>query len=281
MKYLFLILTLSLRFYASNGDGSLGPRSAALGHSSLCLADVWSTRNNQGNLGYIRKSEAGAYYENRFFIKELSQSGFAMAAPVKKGTFGLCYSLLGYKLYRQTHVTASYGIKLTEAVSVGVGIDFLSTKIADIYGQTQTFTGSIGITAKVLPQLTISSHIYNPFRSSLASYNNEKIPTIIKFGAQYIFSKKVFIVAEAEKISAKKINIKAGIEYNPSPLFFLRAGGSSYPTQASFGIGINYHGLKIDMSSSYHSILGISPQIGLCYAFGKDKTKPINTPDSN
>jgi hypothetical protein len=50
-------------------------------------------------------------------------------------------------------------------------------------------------------------------------------------------------------------------------------GGASYPTQASFGVGVNYNGLKIDMSSSYHSVLGFSPQIGLIYAFGKDKSK--------
>ena len=101
------------------------------------------------------------------------------------------------------------------------------------------------------------------------------VPTIFKFGAQYIFSPKVFIVAEAEKTSAQKINIKGGIEYNPSSLIYIRVGGASYPTQASFGVGVNYNGLKIDMSSAYHSVLGLSPQIGLSYAFGKDKSKAI------
>ena len=83
---------------------------------------------------------------------------------------------------------------------------------------------------------------------------------------------KVFIVAEAEKTSGKKINVKGGIEYTPSSLIYLRVGGSSYPSQAAFGVGVNYNGLKIDLSSSYHSILGLSPQIGLSYSFGKDKT---------
>ena len=58
----------------------------------------------------------------------------------------------------------------------------------------------------------------------------------------------------------------------PASIVYLSAGASSYPTQASFGVGVNYNGLKIDMSSMYHSVLGFSPQIGLSYAFGKRKT---------
>lgn len=273
---LFLIIT-PISLFSSNGDGPIGPRSAALGHASSCLFDVWSTRNNQGSLGFVRKAEVGAFYENRFFVKELTQTGFAAAIPIKKGTFGLSYSNLGYKLYRESQTTLSYGMKLSENISAGIGFDFLSTKIGDIYGQANAFTGSIGLTAKILPQIVVSTHVYNPFRAKITNYNNEKIPTIFKFGAQYIFSKKVFLVAEAEKTSAQKLNIKGGIEYNPSELIYIRVGGSSYPTQAAFGIGVNYHGLKIDMSTSYHTILGLSPQIGLSYAFGKDKSKTIKT----
>ena len=274
---LFTLIILPTFLFSSNGDGPIGARSAALGHASSCLFDVWSARNNQGSLGFVRKTEVAAFYENRFFVKELSQSGFAVAAPIKKGTFGLSYSSLGYNLYRESQATLSYGMKLNENVSAGIGIDYLNTKIADIYGQAHAVTGSVGLTAKILPQMVISTHLYNPFRAKITNYNNEKVPTIFKFGAQYIFSKKVFLVAEAEKISAQKINIKGGIEYNPSSIVYLRVGGSSYPTQAAFGIGVNYNGLKIDMSTAYHNVLGFSPQIGLSYAFGKDKTKKINT----
>ncbi len=275
-NYILSFILLPISLVSSNGEGPIGPRSASLGHASSCLYDVWSTRNNQGSLGFVRQNEVGAFYENRFLVKELTQSGFAAAIPVKKGTFGISYSSLGYKLYRESQATLSYGMKLSENISAGIAFDYLNTKIADIYGQANAFTGSVGLTAKLLPQVVVSTHIYNPFRAKITNYNNEKVPTIYKFGAQYIFSPKVFLVAEAEKTSAQKINIKGGIEYKPSSLVYIRAGGSSFPTQAAFGIGVNYNGLKIDMSSSYHSILGLSPQIGLSYAFGKDRSKTSN-----
>ncbi len=276
-KILLSIILMPFSLLASNGDGPIGPRSAALGHASSCLYDVWSTRNNQGSLGFVRQTEVGAFYENRFFVKELTQSGFAAALPIKKGTFGFSYSSLGYKLYRESQASLSYAMLLGENISAGVAFDYLNTKIADIYGQANAFTGSVGLTAKLIPQVTVSAHVYNPFRVKITDYNNEKVPTIFKFGAQYIFSKKVFLVAEAEKTSAQKVNIKGGIEYNPSSLVYIRVGGASYPTQAAFGVGVNYNGLKIDVSSMYHSVLGLSPQIGLSYAFGKVKSTKRNS----
>ena len=279
MKVVLLVVFffLSIIINASNGDGSIGARSSALAHASSTLFDAWSARNNQGSLAFVRKAEMGAFYENRFFVKELSQSGFAVALPIKRGTFGLTYSTMGYKLYRESQASLAYSIKLNENIGVGVSIDYLNTKIADIYGQANAVTGSIGITAKLTKQIIFSTHIYNPFKAKITNYNNERVPTIFKLGAQYIFSKKVYLVIEAEKTTAQKINIKGGIEYNPSSLIYLRVGVASYPALAAFGLGVNYQGLKIDVSSMYHSILGFSPQIGLSYAFGKEKTKLTET----
>jgi hypothetical protein len=277
IKILLPFIFLSCRLLASNGEGPLGARSAALGHASSTLRDVWSTRNNQGSIGFLRQAEVGAFAENRFLLKELTQSGFAAVMPIKKGTFGLCYSTMGYKLYRESQLSLSYGMKLSENISAGIAFDYLNTKIGDIYGQAHAFTGSFGITAKLLPQLTIATHIYNPFRAKITDYNNERVPTIFKVGAQYMFTQKVFLLAEAEKTSAQTVNIKAAIEYVPAKTVYIRAGACSYPTQAAFGVGVNYKGLKIDLSSMYHSILGLSPQIGLSYAFGKDKSKTSDT----
>lgn len=267
----FLFLFFKLK--SSNGEGPIGARSAGLGHASSCLYDVWSARNNQGSLGFVNQAAVAAFSENRFLVKELMQSGFAAVAPIKLGTFGLSYSSIGYKLYRESHVSLGYGMKLSDAVSAGVSLDYLNTRIGDVYGQANAFTGSIGLTARITNNIAISTHIYNPFRAKITNYNNEKVPTILKFGAQYIFSKQVFMVLEAEKTSAQKVNLKGGIEYKPSSIVFIRVGGSSFPSQASFGIGINYNGLKIDVSSIYHSVLGVSPQIGLNYGFGKVKGK--------
>ena len=275
-KTILFFISFPFLIFASNGEGSIGARSAGLGHASGTLFDVWAARNNQGSLAFVRQAEVGAFYENRFLVKELSQTGFAAVLPIKKGTFGITYSTLGYKLYRESQVSLSYGMKLNDKIGLGVSLDYLNTKIADVYGTAHAITGSIGVSAKLTEQIIFSTHIYNPFRAKITNYNNERVPTIFNIGAQYTFSKKVFLVVEAEKTSVQKLNIKGGIEYNPASVVYIRVGAASYPTQASFGVGVNYQGLKIDVSSMYHSILGFSPQIGLRYAFGKEKTISTN-----
>jgi hypothetical protein len=280
-KYIIPILFFPLSISCSNGEGPIGARSNSLAHASSCLIDVWSSRNNQGSLGFIKQSNVGAFYENRFFVKELSQSGFASVVPIKKGTFGLAYSTIGYKLYRESHVTLCYGMQLNETVSLGIGMDYLTTRISDVYGKAHALTGSFGMTVKLLSNLRIATHVYNPFRTSITQYNYEKIPTIFKFGAQYIFSQKVFLISEAEKTSREKTNIKLGIEYNPASKIYLRVGGCTYPSQVSFGIGVLYKGLNIDVSSMFHSVLGVSPQIGLHYTFDKNNSKLSTQTNSN
>lgn len=271
-------LLLVISSFGSNGDGPVGPRSAALGHASVCLKDAWASRNNQGSLGFVRQAEGSAFYENRFLVKELSQNGFAVVLPIKKGTFGFNYTSLGYKLYNESQASLSYGIALNDNISAGIALDYLSTRIADVYGKSSALSGEAGINAKLTKQLVFAAHVYNPVRTRIASYNNERVPTIYRFGLLYNFSKKVFATVEAEKTSAQPLNIKAGIEYMPAQLVYLRAGGASYPAQAAFGIGVNYHGLKIDLSSMYHTVLGLSPQVGLGYAFGKTKNVKDNPP---
>lgn len=172
-------------------------------------------------------------------------------------------------------------MQLNETVSLGIGMDYLTTRISDVYGKAHALTGSFGMTVKLLSNLRIATHVYNPFRASITRYNNEKIPTIFKLGAQYIFSQKVFLIAEAEKTSREKTNIKLGIEYNPASNIYLRVGCCTYPSQVSFGIGVLYKGLNIDVSSMFHSVLGVSPQIGLHYTFDKNNSKLSTQTNSN
>ncbi|MCD6066467.1 MAG: hypothetical protein K0S33_1293 [Bacteroidetes bacterium] len=250
---------------------TVGARAAALGGASVTLDDVYSAQNNQAGLGFLKNISAGAYYENRFLLKQLGYSSLTGALPIKRGTFGLTYTSFGYSMFRQSKAGLGYGMKLGESFSAGVGLNYLSYSIGDIYGKAHAFSVELGLQGKLSKQVTVAAHIYNPNRAQITNYNNEKIPSQLKFGVQYKFSKQLLVIAEAEKSTYTNINFKGGIEYAPAKEFYIRAGVNSYPTQAAFGIGVNLEGLRFDLSSSYHNILGFSPQVGLSYVFGKIK----------
>lgn len=278
MKKNILLLFLLSAALAKADNNPIGARAAALGGASITLSDVYSTQNNQAGLGFLKKASVGTYYENRFLIKQLGYSALAGAIPIKKGCFGLTYTGLGYSAYKQSKLGLAYGMALSENFSAGIQMNYLSYRIGDIYGKASAFTVELGLQGKLSKNVIVAAHVYNPNRAKITDYNNEKLPSQLRFGIQYIFSDKLIALAEAEKSSYNAINFKGGLEYSPAKEFYLRAGATSNPAQASFGVGLNVSNLKLDLSSNYHSVLGFSPQVGLSYVFGKSATE--KTPES-
>lgn len=267
---------------AWNENNPIGARSSGMGNASVSLGDVWSAHHNQAGLGFVRDISAGAYYENRFLLKEISIKGGAVAIPVKGGTFGLTISNFGYSLYNENKYSLSFAKAFGDKLSAGIAMDYLTTKIAEGYGSKGVLAAEFGIQAKPLKGLTIGAHVFNPTRSKIADYNDERLPTIFRFGGDYDFSEKVKVAVETEKDMSQKAIFKAGIEYKPIKEFYLRAGIGTNPTLTSFGFGINIKNLKIDIAGNYHQTLGISPQLGLTYIFPKgvltDKKTETTTP---
>jgi hypothetical protein len=276
MKKLYCLLfttALLQTANAGNEDYPIGARSAGLGNASVSLCDLWSTHHNQAGLGFVRDISAGVSYENRFLVKEISVRGGAVALPIKAGTFGLCITNFGYSQYSENKYSLSFAKTFGEKLSAAIAMDYLSTKIAEGYGNRGALAAEAGIIAKPIKGLTIGAHVFNPTRARISSYDDERLPTIIRLGADYMFSDKVRFAVEAQKDIKYKAEFKAGLEYLPVKELYLRVGVSTNPTLSSFGFGLNLKNFKIDFAASYHQVLGISPQLGLTYTFANTEKK--------
>jgi len=265
---LFFLLLATSDWLLATDNQPLGSRSSGMGNASVSLFDVWSVQNNQAGLGFQKTFAGGIVYQNLFMMKELSTKAFGLAVPVKGGTFGLCISNFGYSIYSENKIGLAFGKSFGEKISAGISMDYLSTNISE-YGKKNSFVAEAGIQVKPIKNLTLGVHIFNPTKTKLASYNDERIPTIMRLGIDYKFSEKVFVAVETEKDIEKKAMVKAGLEYKLIKELYLRAGVSSNPSLSCFGIGINLKQFKLDISSTYHSTLGFSPQVGLIYEFEK------------
>jgi hypothetical protein len=273
---LLLSLTFSSCIFAGSENYPIGARSSALGNASVSLADVWSTHHNQAGLGFVREISAGVYYENRFLLKEISVRGATVALPIKGGTFGLAMSNFGYTAYSENKYSLSFAKAFGHRLSAGIALDYLSTKIAEGYGSKGVIAAEAGIVARPMKELSIAAHLFNPTRAKVAEYNDERLPTVLRLGAEYTFSDKVLVAVETQKDISEKAEFKAGIEYKVVKEFYLRIGISTNPVLSAFGFGINLKDLKVDISANYHQVLGISPQIGLSYTFARKKQKPVS-----
>jgi hypothetical protein len=250
-----------------------GGRSAGLAHSSVTLSDVWSSHHNQAGLAWLENSEAGVFVQNRFLLKELNYSGFAYAHKLNSGALALSFSNFGYQLYGESKIGLGYGLKFSNIISGGIQLNYHNTRLANNYGKKSGITAELGMQAYLNDKLILAAHLFNPTRTQLNDYNNERMATIMRLGLNYKFSKQVFATAEVEKdIDARPI-FRAGIEYRASELIYLRGGVGTQPTLAAFGVGVSKSNFKLDIAASYHQMLGFTPDLSLNYLISKSSNQ--------
>lgn len=271
MKKSLSVLTLSLLACWSFAQSNVhfGGRSAGMAHASVTLSDVWSTHHNQAGLAWLESPTAGVYYQNKFSVSELSNLGLAYAHPLKTGTIAIQWSNFGYSLYQENKVGLAYALQLSENLSGGIQLDYLSTRLGGIYGSNSALAAELGLQARLTSKLSIGAHVYNPTRTKLNDYNNEAITTIMRLGVEYSFSDKIMVIVETEKDVDHVAMLKTGLEYKANDKFYFRGGVATGPTLASFGFGLNLEQYKLDIAAAYHQTLGFSPELSFVYQFKK------------
>lgn len=267
MQRAFITGLLLFSLFCRAGDNPpLGARTQGMAGCGTALnSDVWGVQNNQASLAGLQSIQAGVFYESRFLMSELGMKAFAAGVPTKYGSFGLNVNSFGYSQYREMKTGIAYARQLGERFSMGVQLDYFNTRIGENYGSTSAVGGEIGILAEPVKNLTLGLHLFNPTRTKLTGNTTERIPTIMRFGLSYKFSDQVFVITEAEKDVDYKTAFRAGIEYRPLPAFYIRAGAASGPGLVSMGFGVALKKFRLDIASSFHSVLGFSPSVGLQY----------------
>ncbi|MCC6690413.1 MAG: hypothetical protein IT235_02660, partial [Bacteroidia bacterium] len=171
MKFCFRLLSTTLLFFtelhAAQFCYPVGAQQGAMGGASVMFSDVWSAFNNQAGLAYIKTISAGANYENRFLLPELSLRSLALVLPFKGTTFGLSASSFGYRLYSENKYGLAIAKTFSDKISAGIQLDYLNLHIAESYANKNVMTAEIGMLAKPLKNLIISAHVFNPVRSKL------------------------------------------------------------------------------------------------------------------
>lgn len=267
---IFLFALASHGLFAGNENYAVGGRQAGLGYCGLTMLDLWSTQHNQANLAHLNQFSFGAYYENRFLLKETGFKNITGVIPMgKAGTFGIVASQFGYNLYNEGKYGLGYGRMLGEKFSAGLQLNYNSVRIGDIYGNKNAFTAEFGIKAQLIEKMQFAAHVYNITRTQLNSFDTEYIPTTIRLGFDYTFSDAVVAMVESESTINQKTNIKVGLEYNLKQKFYIRSGINTQPFLASFGFGYKQKNVALDIAAAYHQVLGFSPAISFHIQFGQ------------
>ena len=253
--------------FAGTDNNPVGARAAGMANSAVVLKDIWSVNHNQAGVAYLTKPTVGLYFENRFLIQELSLASLAVAYPIANGVMSLNLTHWGFSNFNTTKIGFAFSKKFGEKISGGLQLDYFNTFLSAEYGNRGAVVAEVGILAEPIDNLLIGAHVYNPTRAKIASYNDERLPTILNIGVGYHFSKNILLSIETEKNLIEPIIFKSGIEYMYLDKFFLRAGISTNPIFNTFGFGYIFKTVKVDLAFSRHQVLGLIPHFSVNYSF--------------
>ena len=236
-------------------------RSKGLGDAGVAAAGF----ANPAGLSFSERGTLSASYENRFGIKELSETVLTGMYPNKILNVGICFARFGYEYYNENLVGLSVCRKLSSNFSLGVRFDYFGVYIADSEGIISAFTTDVGVQWKPGRQLMVGLSIDNPV---FASFNTgKKIPTILKAGLQYSIVPNFLLVCELNETFHSGLSYKVGTEYSPAENLFFRIGMSGKPFMPTFGLGYSLKNTGFDLFVRNHSRLGLISGIELSYCF--------------
>lgn len=204
---------------------------------------------------------AFAAFERRFVLADLDLMAVAVALPTRSGTFGLGVQNFGFEEFRQQKIGLTYARPLSKMLYLGGQINYFNTRIPE-YGSNGSLTFDLGLQAEISDELVLGAFIGNPAQLEFAE--GENLPTVMKFGASYLPSKKVNVGFELEKDVDFPLRVRAGLEYQAAEPLTVRTGFSSDPGTFHFGLGLRLaNGLVVDTAMRYHQTLGLTPSVGL------------------
>ena len=268
MKKIFTLFVFLLVYNFSIKAQTLRRPLAApyisFGAYSLNHVDVLSFTSNQASLAQIKSSAVGLYGERRFLLNELNNYTATIGLKTTSGNIGVKANYSGFSDYNETQLGLAYARKLGSKLDVGAQFNYNGIQIAG-YGNASAISFELGTILHVSEKLHAGVHANNPVGGKFGKEQQEKLSSVYSFGLGYDASSKFFISTEIEKEEDQPINVNAGFQYKFIPQLLVRAGMSSATSSAWLGVGVTLKSVRFDLTTGYHSQLGLTP--GLLFIF--------------
>jgi hypothetical protein len=268
-----LFVMLSVQSYAQTVRQPLAASYPAMGAYSKKASDIFSTIVNPAALANLKQAGAGVYSERRFLLNAFSQYTAVAGFQTSSGAFAAQADYFGYAGFNETQISLAYARSLGSKMDMGARFHYYNLRIPS-YASAVAFLTEIGVLLHLTEKLHAGFSVYNPLGGELNRRRNEKIASVYRTGFGYELSDHFFISAEMIKEENKDAGVNVVFQYQLVNDFFLRAGVNTVSKQPFAGVGLKVGNYRVDIATSFHPQLGISP--GLMFLFDlKGKTKNI------
>ncbi|MDZ7796056.1 MAG: conjugal transfer protein TraF [Candidatus Marinimicrobia bacterium] len=255
-------------------------RGAAAGGAQVAVnRSIWSHNYNPAGLAHNKNIGAGFAFTDPGTYGFASLSMFSAALPLseKWGTLSLHGDMLSVKngdavLSSENALGVSHGVHLLKdlrsSLSLGYSLNFLFVN----YGQSAGLSGDgsdgidlgsvsglgmdVGLQASLRDRAWMGIAVKNINAPKFGGSESEA-EALRKFVVGLGYSPYYGLTSsfEIEKVFGQDAQYRAGLEYAIMEWFSLRTGFSTYPSQLTFGFGVEKSFISVDYAFVSHPVL--------------------------
>ena len=244
----------------------------SMGSYSSKHTDPFSLIGNIAALAHQKHTTAGLYTERRFLLSAVNFVNSVLSVHTPKGNFSLQAEYFGFKSYRESQIGLGYSRSLGSKLDIGLKFNYFSLAIPQ-YGNISTVGFDLGFIAHLSENLNVGFDACNPIGARFFGSPGEKLRSVYTFGIGYDASDVFFVTTSIIKEEDMPVDVDAGIQYNYSKRFFIRAGIKTATSAAYAGAGYSWNMYRLDATASYHPQLGFSPGVMLIINFKENVLK--------
>lgn len=260
--FVFTGLLVSLASGSQAYKSSLNYRYSGFCTYSSIHADAFSFLNNQAALLPVKNFSAGITSDRRFFLNELSEYQAVVVVPASAGMFGWNGTYFGNMDFHEFSSGLAYAKNMGKT---DIGIQFSYHHLQSKgYTALTSVLAEAGVIFQVNEKLRLGIHVFQPKALKKTQWPQGLTETY-SMGFGFDASPHFYMGVTMEKTGNNGINVQAGIHYEFAENIFARAGISSATQVYYAGIGFRLRRFRLDVMTSLHPYLGITPGLMLQY----------------
>lgn len=199
-------------------------------------------------------------YRRTFMLGEMADKGLSLRWPMGRvGVIGAGYRRHGNVDYHEQAMVVGYGMKVASWLKVTVGAQYLHVGTSDAYYEPQRWLAAgaaVQASAGRWADITL-----------MAASRPWAMKQPWRMSAQMACRPTTSLLTVVEADWEEQLRWRLGLEYSYRDLVYARAGLATNPMVATFGLGIKWQWLSVDLGTEVHRVLGITPQTTLTLWF--------------
>lgn len=238
----------------------------SLGNTFVTRTGYCLARHNQAGLGWIDRNTVSLQHSRPFTLNELGISTLSAQILAGGGAFGTTLSSVGIAGLRQTSAWISYGMKLQQRITVGLGLHFWNSSIPDQMFFNPGFSFALGIRAKINDQFVLGAHVLHPLGWYADSPGPVNDGMVISMGCSYTFFQIISYYFDLQLIPEYQIQSCHGIQLKFKERAEMLLGMHNKPFSISGGVAVNFPKWTLYIAYEYIIDSGYMPSSSFTYA---------------